>query len=120
MKRVVQRKNYLLARNFFADPVAWDQDIDIDFHVDDMIVKCILYVEDKTQTATDYLTSNLVNYDPMCFISDSVVQHDPNLVFNIDRQVRGRYHFEVRQSNNAPSVATGRLMVILEFLQYEK
>lgn len=116
-RRIIQRKNYLVRRDLSAG-VSWPQNIDIEFHVHEMIVKSVLYIQDALQQNTDYLTSNLVNYDPMSFISDSVVQHNPNTVFKLDRQVRGPFQFEVRKEDNAPSDGTGSLLVILEFLQY--
>ena len=119
MSKVIQRKIYLLSHDLNASK-SWNEDIRLEFTPDEMIVKSVQYVNDPKQYNTDYLTSDLVHWDPICLFSDYVALPHPNMHFQMGKQIKGPYNFRALANDGATSAATGILMILLEFVQYEK
>jgi hypothetical protein len=118
MPRVETRQNVMIRRDL-NDGGQWYERININFIPDEMIVRTVAYHNDGSGGGMSYIWTNLVPENFIGCFSDGGV-NSSGQVFNVNRDVRGQFEFQVRGVDDSIETdRVGDLIICLEFVKYK-
>ena len=117
MSNIAERQNVLIYRTL-VNPNVWDEQINIDFIPDDVIVRSIMYYSNGADPGVSFIRTNLVKDNIIGSIDDPSVQN-PQQHFTVNKPIKGAYNFQIVNTNGTIGNRVGQLHIALEFVRYK-
>jgi len=118
MSNIAERQNVLIYRTL-ANPNEWNEQINIDFIPDDVIVRSIMYLGPAVpEPGVSFVRTNLVKDNIIGSFDDSSV-HNPQQYFTVNKPIKGAFNFKIVNNDGTIGNRTGQLHIALEFVRYK-